>query len=119
MMKILGKMHPFAADFTAELYAAVTSQSRQYIFFKDYQVPDTPQGRFEMLTLHLALMLRRLKFLWPEETKSCVNLSQNLCDWVVADIEESIRSMRVSELKITRHLKSFVEGFLWKTGCLR
>lgn len=95
----------------SELYACVTSQSRQYIFFKDYQVPDTPQGRFEILALHLSLMLRRLKFLWPEETSQYANLSQELCNWIVADLEESIRIMRVSDLKISQHLKTFVEGF--------
>jgi cytochrome b pre-mRNA-processing protein 3 len=110
-MKILNKKKPIMTDLTAELYASVTSQARQYTFYHDYKVPDTPQGRFEMLALHLALMLRRLKFLNPEEMAPCSGLSQHLCDWVVADLEESIRTMRVSELKITRHLKSFIEGF--------
>lgn len=96
---------------TAELYTAVTSQARQYIFFHDYQVPDRPQGRFEMLALHLSLILRRLKFLRPEELDSFKDLSQKLCDWVVADIEESLRAMPISELKITRHLKTYMEGF--------
>ena len=108
-MRILNQKQ--RASLTAELYAAVTSQARQYIFFHDYQVPDTPQGRFEMLVLHLSLILRRLKFLQPEELGSFSELSQKLCDWVVADIEESLRAMPVSELKITRHLKSYMEGF--------
>ena len=95
----------------AELYAAVTSQARQIIFFHDYQVPDTPQGRFEMLALHLSLMLRRLKFLRAEEIEDFRDHSQKLCNWVVADIEESLRAMPVSELKITRHLKNYMEGF--------
>ena len=64
-----------------------------------------------MLALHLALVLRRLKFLWSDEEDRCSGLSQNLCNWVVADIEESIRAMPVSDLKITRHLKGFIEGF--------
>ena len=110
-MKILNKTQPKAKDFAGELYASVTSQARQYIFFVDYKIPDTPQGRFEVLTLHLALMLRRLKFPLPNEIEMCPELSQILCNWVVADIEESIRAMKVSELRIARHLKKFVEGF--------
>lgn len=117
-MGILNRQQPSAAHLPAAIYAAVTSQARQFIFFHDYQVPDTPQGRFEMLALHLALMLRRLKFIQPEvrETESFHDLTQNLIaqdlvDWVVADVEESLRAMRVSELKITRHLKNFMEGF--------
>ncbi|MBM3632718.1 MAG: hypothetical protein FJX03_03290 [Alphaproteobacteria bacterium] len=111
IMKILNKTQPKMTDLAADLYASVTSQARQYIFFVDYQIPDTPQGRFEILALHLALMLRRLKFPWPNEVEMCPELSQSLCNWVVADIEESIRSMKVSELKITRHLKRLMEGF--------
>lgn len=110
-MGILSHNHASGMQEVAELYAAVTSQSRQFIFFHDYQVPDTPQGRFEILTLHLSLMLRRLKFLYSEELKGFGHLSQKLCDWVVADVEESLRAMPVSELKITRHLKSYIEGF--------
>ncbi len=110
-MEILNKKQRLAAHLTAQLYAAVTCQARQFIFFDEYQVPDTPQGRFEMLTLHLALMLRRLKFLQPEELGNFQGLIQNLCDWVVADVEESLRAMRVRELQITRHLKNFMEGF--------
>lgn len=110
-MEILNPNQPSKAQGVAELYAAVTSQARQLIFFHDYQVPDTPQGRFEMLALHVSLMLRRLKFLRPQEGEAFSHLSQKLCDWVVADLEESLRAMPVSELKITRHFKSFIEGF--------
>lgn len=110
-MGILNQNQPTMAQGIAELYAAVTSQARQLIFFHDYQVPDTPQGRFEMLVLHVSLMLRRLKFLHAEEDKAFGHLSQKLCDWVMADLEESLRAMPVSELKVTRHLKSFMEGF--------
>ena len=110
-MGILKQNQPTKVHRAAELYAVVTNQARQYIFFHDYQVPDTPQGRFEMLALHLSLMLRRLKFLRAEEIKDFSELSQELCNWVVADLEESLRAMPVSELKLTRHLKNYMEGF--------
>jgi len=110
-MGILNQNHLSGAHGIGELYAAVTSQARQYIFFHDYQVPDTPQGRFEILALHLSLILRRLKFLHPEELEAFSPLSQKLCDWVVADLEESLRAMPIGELKITRHLKTYMEGF--------
>ena len=110
-MKNLNKKRQLSTDLISQLYGAVTCQSRQYIFYKDYHIPDTPQGRFEVLALHLSLMMRRLKFLHPNEVGECSGLSQKLSDWVVADVEESIRSLPVSELKITRHLKKFMEGF--------
>lgn len=110
-MKILNKNQQTPDVLTAELYASISSWARQYIFFHDYQIPDTPVGRFEMLALHLSLMLRRLKFLWPNEVEEYSKISQKLCDWVVADVEESVRAMRISDLKISQHVKGFVEGF--------
>jgi cytochrome b pre-mRNA-processing protein 3 len=110
-MEIIPRKKLAVTDFTDELYEAVTRQARQFIFFHDYKVPDTPEGRFEVLTLHLALILRRLKFLHSGESERFRNLTPILCNRIIADIEESLRAMSVSELKITRHLKAFVEGF--------
>lgn len=110
-MKIMNKKQQITDHLTAELYGCVTKWARQYIFFQDYQVPDTPHGRFEILALHLALMLRRLKYLWTNEVDEFSDISQQLCNWIVADVEESVRSMRISDLKISRHVKGFVEGF--------
>jgi cytochrome b pre-mRNA-processing protein 3 len=95
----------------ADLYAAVTCQSRQLTFFQDYRIPDTPFGRFEILALHLALLLRRLKFPLSGDPAKLQDVTQDLCNFVVADVEESLRAMRVSDMKINHHIKSFVEGF--------
>ena len=58
-MENINRKQPFMRHLAAELYGAVSCQARQFIFFEDFQIPDTPQGRFEMLALHLALMLPR------------------------------------------------------------
>jgi len=110
-MKIPNRKKPRPAGLTDQIYEAVTCQARQFIFFDDYKVPDTPQGRFEMLALHLALMLRRLKLAPAGELENPHDLIQNLCNWVVADVEESLRVMRIKESRITPHLKGFIEGF--------
>ena len=44
-----------------QLYAAVTAKARDPALYLDGGVPDTNEGRFELYTLHLALVLRRLR----------------------------------------------------------
>lgn len=110
-MQFWKKKPSFGKVLAADLYAAVTCQSRQLTFFRDYRIPDTPSGRFEILALHLALLLRRLKFPLSSDPEKLSDVMQDLCNFVVADVEESLRAMRLSDLKITHHAKSFVEGF--------
>ena len=44
-----------------EIYERIVAQARDPVFFRDMRVPDTMAGRLEMIVLHLALMLDRLK----------------------------------------------------------
>jgi cytochrome b pre-mRNA-processing protein 3 len=50
-----------APDAAFEAYRSIVAQSRQEKFYADWGVPDTVTGRFDMISLHLALRLRRLK----------------------------------------------------------
>jgi len=43
------------------LYAALTAQARRPVFYASCGVPDTIDGRFEMVALHAFLLFRRLK----------------------------------------------------------
>ncbi len=43
------------------LYGAIVAQARTPVFYRDYGVPDTVNGRFDMIILHLALVLERLE----------------------------------------------------------
>src|ERR1700728_4402512 len=42
------------------LYGMIVAQARSRAFYADYGVPDTVEGRFELIVLHLVLLLRRL-----------------------------------------------------------
>ena len=43
------------------VYNAIVAQSRQSRFYADWLVPDTVTGRFDMISLHMALLFRRLR----------------------------------------------------------
>ena len=43
-----------------DLYGAIVAQARDPAFYLDYAVADTPDGRYELIALHLILTLNRL-----------------------------------------------------------
>lgn len=88
-----------------DLYAFAVDLARQPFLYTDYKIPDTPEGRYELLVLHLFLILNRLK---KENLKEVM---QEICDLMVADMDHSLRDLRLSDLKIARQFKKFVEGF--------
>ena len=86
------------------LYKAVTEQARQPAFYAEYGVPDTVDGRFEMIALHMFLVLRRLKAL--EEGA----LAQQLFDTMFADMDHSLREMGAGDLGVGRRVCAMAEG---------
>jgi len=89
------------------LYEAVVAQARQPVFFAEWEVPDTVDGRFETVTLHMHLLLRRLKDGGPEAT----SLAQALFDVMFADMDASLREMGAGDLGVGRRVKQMATGF--------
>ncbi|HVW92144.1 MAG TPA: ubiquinol-cytochrome C chaperone family protein [Devosia sp.] len=82
------------------VYAAIVTQSRQPRFYAEWGVPDTVTGRFDMLSLHLALLLRRLR----DET-AARGFSQALLDLFLADMDRSLRDLGIGDLSIPKRIK--------------
>lgn len=89
------------------LYWGVVRQARTLRFFSDYQVPDTPDGRFDLIALHAALVLRRLH----DEPARTTRLSQALFDRMFVDMDESLREMGVGDLSVGRIVKGLAKNF--------
>lgn len=97
------KRHNPAAD---ALYAALVEQARRPVFYTEFGVPDTVDGRFEMIVLHMFLVLHRLKVEPGHEA-----FGQDLFDTMFADMDRSLREMGVSDLSVGRHVKNMAKGF--------
>ena len=89
------------------LYAAAINQARQEFLFRDFGVPDTIDGRFDMISLHIFLVLRRLK----AETKKTSKLAQCLFDTMFADMDRSLREMGAGDLGVGRRVKVMATAF--------
>jgi cytochrome b pre-mRNA-processing protein 3 len=92
----------------AELaYRRVVEQARQPVFFAAIGVPDTLDGRFELICLHAFLYLHRLKSDRPRSGA----VSQAFFDAMFADMDQGLREMGTGDLSVGRHVKRMAQGF--------
>ena len=89
----------------AALYKAAALAARKPEFYRDFGVPDSFDGRFEMLCLHIWLVMRRLHAEGQEK------LAQNLFDTMFKTMEQTIREIGVGDLSVPRHMKKMMTGF--------
>jgi cytochrome b pre-mRNA-processing protein 3 len=91
----------------ADLYAALIHQTRQPAFYSNLGVPDTFDGRFDLLTLHAFLLFRRLGRMGEEGQA----LAQAVFDAMFADMDNVLRESGVGDLSIGRKIKGMSEAF--------
>ncbi len=95
------------AEAAAALYEAVIVQARQPDFYLHCGLPDSLDGRFEMITLHSFIVLRRLRALGPEAEA----VAQAFVDTLVLDMDRSLREMGVGDLGVGKRVKRMAAGF--------
>jgi cytochrome b pre-mRNA-processing protein 3 len=95
------------ADTIQGLYGAIVAQARKPAFYADYGVADTPEGRFEMILLHLILFVRRLR----PEPASIRGLGQGVFDLFCRDMDHSFREMGIGDLAVPKHMRRVAEAF--------
>ena len=86
------------------LYGSIVTQARSPGVYTSWGVPDTPEGRFEVISLHLVLALRRL----AREGDGGAAAGQALTEAFVVDLDDSLREMTVGDLAVPRHIKRAV-----------
>jgi cytochrome b pre-mRNA-processing protein 3 len=91
----------------AALYGAIVTQARSPAFYVDFGVPDTVQGRFDLIVLHLVLLLRRL----GRENDTGQALGQQLFDAFCRDLDGNLREMGIGDLAVPKHMRRFGEAF--------
>jgi cytochrome b pre-mRNA-processing protein 3 len=84
-----------------ELYGAIVARSRLPPFYQEFSVPDTLEGRFVVLSLHLFAVLHRLK----PEGPDAFGLTQELADRFTADMETVLREIGIGDLSIPKKVR--------------
>jgi cytochrome b pre-mRNA-processing protein 3 len=83
------------------LYAAAAAQARAPVFYAAMGAPDTVEGRFEVYTLHVALILRRLK----GQGSHAAEAAQGLFDAYVKSLDGALREMGVGDLSVGKKMR--------------
>lgn len=102
------------ADIAARLYGAIVAQARQPVFYERFGVSDTVTGRFEMVVLHVSLVLDRLQNDDSERT-----LAQAVFDLYCVDMDRSLRELGFGDLGVPHRMKKMTEAFYGRARAYR
>jgi cytochrome b pre-mRNA-processing protein 3 len=92
------------------LYGMIVAQARSPAFYRDYGVPDTVEGRLDMVILHLVLLLRRLGQGQPAVEAMPV-AGQELFDRFCRDIDANFREMGVGDLTVPKKMQQVAGAY--------
>src|ERR1700733_4748476 len=90
-----------------DLYGMIVAQARVPTFYRTYGGPDTVEGRFDLIVLHLVLMLARLQ----QDDDAPRSFGQRLFDEFCRDLDDNLREMGVGDLAVPKRMRSFAEAF--------
>jgi cytochrome b pre-mRNA-processing protein 3 len=85
-----------------ELYIACVAQARNPFFYTELKVPDTIDGRFDMVVLHVFLLLRSLK----QEPA----LAEEIVDAFFADMDRNLREMGVGDPSVGKRVRKMLDA---------
>jgi cytochrome b pre-mRNA-processing protein 3 len=109
--RLFGRERSANRAITEALYASIVAAARQAPFYSVWNVPDTPLGRFEMLSLHMFLFQHRLR----GETGASRELAQVMIDEFFTDVDHSLRELGVGDLGIPKRMKKLARMFYGRT----
>lgn len=98
-----------------DLYGNVVTLARNPVFYAEMGIPDTLEGRYEMVVMHLALVLERLRV----EGDEGIALSRETIETFVADMDGSMRELGVGDLTVPKKVKSAAAGLYARADAFR
>lgn len=87
----------------SRLYAAAVAAAREPFFYATLGVPDTLDGRFDLVALHTFLLVHRLR--------DHPDLAQAIFDAMFVDMDNNLREIGVGDLSVARHVRAMWEAF--------
>ncbi len=89
------------------LYNAAVIAARDPYFYRELGVPDTLDGRFDLVGLHACLLIHRLRLMAPPGPA----LAQAVFDAMFSDMDVNLRELGVSDLSVGKRVKTMWEAF--------
>lgn len=98
---------PPKASTIEALYGAIVAQARAPVFYRSYGVPDTVNGRLDLLILHLVLAFERLSR-GPASAKAA---GQAAFDRFCQDMDDHLREQGVSDIRVPKDMQRVAAAF--------
>ena len=95
------------AQIARDMYSLIVAKARQPHFYSKLDVPDSVDGRFDMIALHAILVMNRL----TQGGSAAKALSQKLFNEMFADMDRSLREMGAGDLSIGKKVRKMAEVF--------
>ncbi|HEY2445737.1 MAG TPA: ubiquinol-cytochrome C chaperone family protein [Rhizomicrobium sp.] len=97
----------------ARLCAGISARAREPLFFREFEVADTIDGRFDLIALHAWPVLECLT------DKGGAALAQALVDAIFTRFEEALREQGAGDMGMSRRLKNLAGAFYGRLGAYR
>ena len=91
-----------------DIYQKIVNISRNKIFYTKYNVPDTIDGRYDMLVLITILVVFRLSKIKDEG----VVLSQKIFDTIFKDLDFSLRELGAGDVSVANNMKKLISSYM-------
>jgi cytochrome b pre-mRNA-processing protein 3 len=113
-MKIPFLLRDRQAGTITALYGAIVAQARSPAVYSAFGIPDTLEARFEVLVLHLALVLDRLA-----ADPSGRDVGQAVFDRFCQDMDDHMREMGVGDLTVPKKMRRLADAFFGRREAYR
>lgn len=107
ILRFLGFGPKANAKVVDALYESIVAAARQPIFYSDFGVADTPLGRFEVLSAHMALILRASR----TADKPVKDVVQILNEEFFKDVDHSLRELGIGDAGVPKRMKKLISNF--------
>jgi len=110
--RLFGARSQTNREVTDALYEQIVAAARQPYFYSHWNVPDTPLGRFEMLSLHMFLLQHRLHGTQGQAH----DIAQVLIDEFFLDVDHSLRELGISDVGVPKRMKRLARMYYGRTA---
>jgi cytochrome b pre-mRNA-processing protein 3 len=94
-------------DDAEAIFVSVSAAARLPVLYARHGVPDTVEGRFESLAMHVFLVTRRLDQCGEDGKR----LAQHLIDRFFEDLDGAVRAIGIGDLSVGKKVKAFARNF--------
>jgi cytochrome b pre-mRNA-processing protein 3 len=92
------------------IYGMIVAQAREPLFYQSLGVPDTVNGRFDMVLLHLWIVLRQ--FRWVADDSGAQTLFDRFC----SDMDHNLRELGTGDLAVPKRMQEFGQAFYGRSA---